>query len=58
MLFKALISLTLLAGLSSAQTPDGFDPKVTAHLDVIFGTKAVSTPGASLTKAGGFPDVD
>jgi hypothetical protein len=52
MLLKTLVSVAVLAGLSAAQTPDGFDPKVTAHLDVIYGTKAVSPAGATLTKAG------
>ncbi|KAK6840609.1 hypothetical protein PG990_007459 [Apiospora arundinis] len=44
-----LYTLFVLAGLSAAQTPDGFVPQVTPHLDVIFGTKEV-TPGLSLTK--------
>lgn len=53
MLFKTLLPLAVLAGLSSAETPTGFEPKVDAHLDLIFGTKTVSPPGMSLTKAGG-----
>ena len=52
MQIKALASAVLLAGLTSAQTPEGFVPKVSAHLDVLFGTNAVSPPGESLTKAG------
>ncbi|KAK8018666.1 phosphatidylethanolamine-binding protein [Apiospora marii] len=45
-----IYNLLVLAGLSVAQTPDGFNPQVTPHLDVIFGTKEV-TPGLSLTKS-------
>jgi phosphatidylethanolamine-binding protein len=52
MQFKNLAHVALLAGLASAQTPAGFVPKVEAKLDVIFGTKAVATPGTALTKAG------
>lgn len=48
----ALISTLFLAGPVSAQTPPGFTPEVTAKLDIIFGTKAVESPGASLTRAG------
>lgn len=48
-----LYTLFVLAGLSAAQTPDGFVPQVTPHLDVIFGTKEV-TPGLSLTKTGAY----
>jgi len=55
MKLPGVYTLLVLAGLSAAQTPDGFTPSVTPHLDVIFGTKEV-TPGLSLTKSGGcFP---
>ncbi|KIH91005.1 hypothetical protein SPBR_02021 [Sporothrix brasiliensis 5110] len=37
-------------GLVSAQTPDGFTPSVATHLDVTFGSKAVSPSGTSLAK--------
>ncbi|CAK7206148.1 hypothetical protein SEUCBS139899_008933 [Sporothrix eucalyptigena] len=39
-----------LAGLVVAQTPDGFTPSVATHLDVVFGSKAVSPSGTSLAK--------
>jgi hypothetical protein len=52
MLFSKIGSLVFLAGVTAAQTPPGFTPEVSAHLDVMFGTKAVTTPGMSLTKAG------
>ncbi|KAK8085291.1 hypothetical protein PG997_006562 [Apiospora hydei] len=50
MKFSGIYALVVLAGLSTAQTPDGFEPQVTPHLDVIFGSKEV-TPGLSLTKS-------
>ncbi|KAK7992849.1 phosphatidylethanolamine-binding protein [Apiospora saccharicola] len=50
MKLPGVYTLLVLAGLSAAQTPDGFTPSVTPHLDVIFGTKEV-TPGLSLTKS-------
>ncbi|KAI1858978.1 uncharacterized protein JN550_012240 [Neoarthrinium moseri] len=40
-----------LAGGSVAQTPAGFTPSVSAHLDVIFGTKVVNPPGTPLSKS-------
>ncbi|KAK8069109.1 hypothetical protein PG994_005725 [Apiospora phragmitis] len=49
MKLSGIYTLLVLAGLSAAQTPDGFAPQVTPHLDVIFGTKEV-TPGLALTK--------
>lgn len=52
MKLKTLSALVAAAGLSSAQTPLGFTPDVTAHLDVIYGTTAVSTPGMSMTETG------
>ena len=52
MLLPAISAALLLAGLSTAQTPEGFTPEVKDNLDVIFGTKAVTTPGTSLAKAG------
>jgi phosphatidylethanolamine-binding protein len=53
MQLKTLVPL-VLAGLTSAQTPAGFVPKVDAHLNLIFGTKVVSPPGTALTRAGEF----
>lgn len=35
-----------------AQTPPGFAPSVETKLEVIFGSKAVTTPGESFTKTG------
>jgi hypothetical protein len=53
MLFSITISSTLLlAGAVSAQTPVGFTPEVDDKLEIVFGTKTVETPGASLAKAG------
>jgi phosphatidylethanolamine-binding protein len=46
------LALLLLACISAAQTPAGFTPEVTAHLEVIFGTKVVDPPGTALTKSG------
>ncbi|CAK7212180.1 hypothetical protein SCUCBS95973_001354 [Sporothrix curviconia] len=46
-----IASLAALTGLVAAQTPDGFAPSASAHLDVTFGSKAVSPAGASLTKS-------
>ncbi len=45
-------SALLLVGVVSAQTPAGFVPEVKDKLEIIFGSKAVDTPGASLAKAG------
>jgi hypothetical protein len=42
--------LSLLLALASAQTPPGFTPNVTAHLDVIFPSAAI-TPELSMIKA-------
>lgn len=52
MLHSIAALLLLLLGLAHSETPPGFTPEAAAHLDVIFGTKAVSPPGMSLTKAG------
>ncbi|CZR65526.1 uncharacterized protein PAC_15426 [Phialocephala subalpina] len=49
MLFAALSTL-LVAGVTLAQTPSGFSPNVTAHLDVIFGSTAI-TPGLQMQKS-------
>ncbi|KAI0403992.1 phosphatidylethanolamine-binding protein [Xylaria palmicola] len=46
-----IVSALLLAGVSSAQTPPGFTPAVTAKLEVTFGSKNVATGGQALTKA-------
>ncbi|KAK7943709.1 uncharacterized protein PG986_012822 [Apiospora aurea] len=56
MKFSGIYALAVLAGLSAAQTPDGFEPQVTPHLDVIFGSKEV-TPGMSLTKSARAPTI-
>ena len=52
MLLQSLLSGALFAGLAVAQTPPGFAPEVKDRLDLIFGTKVVTVPGTSLTKAG------
>lgn len=52
MRFELSSVLLTIAALASAQTPDGFNPSVSAHLDVVFGSKSVSPPGLTLTKAG------
>ncbi|OCL02967.1 PEBP-like protein [Glonium stellatum] len=41
----------LFTAITRAQTPVGFSPNVTAHLDVIFSSVAVTPPGMNLTKA-------
>ncbi|KAI1080790.1 PEBP-like protein [Whalleya microplaca] len=46
-----VFSALLLTGISSAQTPAGFEPAVEQKLEITFGTKAVSEPGLALTKA-------
>ncbi|KAK1760382.1 phosphatidylethanolamine-binding protein [Echria macrotheca] len=51
MLISSLTWGAVLAGLASAQTPPGFSPAVTERLDLVFGTKVVTVPGTSLTKA-------
>ncbi|KAH6626532.1 phosphatidylethanolamine-binding protein [Chaetomium sp. MPI-SDFR-AT-0129] len=40
----------LVAGIALAQTPAGFVPEVADKLEIVFGTKTVETPGASLEK--------
>ncbi|KAK7740841.1 hypothetical protein SLS62_010985 [Diatrype stigma] len=47
-----ILSTVGLAAVSLGQTPPGFTPSVETKLEVIFGTKAVSTPGDSFTIAG------
>ncbi|KAI1495470.1 PEBP-like protein [Biscogniauxia marginata] len=44
-------SLLWLAGISAAQTPEGFTPAVEEKLEVTFGTKPIDTAGTLLTKA-------
>ncbi|OIW22495.1 PEBP-like protein [Coniochaeta ligniaria NRRL 30616] len=51
MLKSIVASVLVFVGLAHSETPPGFTPEAVAHLDVIFGTKAVSPPGTSLTKA-------
>lgn len=46
-----IVSALILAGVSYAQTPEGFAPAVTDKLEVTFGTKNVATGGQALTKA-------
>ncbi|KAH8597015.1 phosphatidylethanolamine-binding protein [Bisporella sp. PMI_857] len=41
----------LLAGVAVAQTPPGYSPNVTSHLDIKFGSNTVDPPGERLTKA-------
>jgi hypothetical protein len=50
MLFSAALSL-LFAGVALAQTPPGYKPNATEHLEVRFGSKIV-TPGMALKKEG------
>jgi len=45
------VSSLLLAGLVAAQTPSGFTPEVKGRLDLIVGSKVITVPGTSLTKA-------
>lgn len=45
------VSSLLLASLAAAQTPPGFAPAVKDRLDLIVGTKVITVPGTSLTKA-------
>lgn len=45
-------AVLLFVGLAYSETPPGFTPEAAVHLDVIFGSKAVSPPGTSLTKSG------
>ncbi len=52
MKWPLLACTAAFAGLAAAQTPDGFVPSAAAHLDVAFGSKAVTPAGTSLTKEG------
>jgi len=52
MRLSIISGLLALATTSLAQTPEGFTPAVTNHLDVVFGSKSVTPAGTSLTKAG------
>lgn len=45
------LSILALSGAVIAQTPPGFAPNVTNHLEVKFGAKVV-TPGLLVTKTG------
>jgi hypothetical protein len=51
MLLFGLLSLVL--ALAAAQTPPGFTPNVTAHLDVIYPSAEI-TPGISMSKASSY----
>ena len=51
-----IISTASLAAVSLAQTPPGFTPSVETKLEVIFGSKAVATPGDAFTKTGKIPE--
>ncbi|KAK4167964.1 phosphatidylethanolamine-binding protein [Cladorrhinum sp. PSN259] len=42
---------SLSSSLVSAETPPGFTPEAKPRLEVTFGSKPVTTPGASFTKA-------
>ncbi|KAI1098276.1 PEBP-like protein [Jackrogersella minutella] len=46
---SSIISVLALAGVSAAQTPEGFTPVVEQKLEVTFGTKSV-TPGLAFAK--------
>lgn len=56
MLPQISISTLVLAALATAQsqlsTPPGFKPEVKDRLDLIVGSKVITVPGTSLTKAG------
>ncbi len=52
MRLSVISSAVALATLAVAETPEGFTPSVSAHLDVYFGSQAVTPPGKSLSKAG------
>ncbi|KAK4464766.1 phosphatidylethanolamine-binding protein [Cladorrhinum samala] len=43
--------LLALPGLVYSQTPPGFTPSTTSRLEVTYGTKSITTPGTSFTKA-------
>ncbi|KAI1390607.1 PEBP-like protein [Hypoxylon trugodes] len=47
---SSILSALAFAGISAAQTPEGFTPAVTQKLEVTFGTKSV-TPGLALSKS-------
>jgi len=47
--------LLALPGLVYSQTPPGFTPSTTSRLEVTYGTKSITTPGTSFTKAGQLP---
>jgi hypothetical protein len=49
---NTITSVLLLAGVASAPTPAGFVPEVKSRLKIIFRSKTVDAPGASLAKAG------
>lgn len=44
--------LLALPALVYSQTPPGFTPSTTSRLEVTYGTKSITTPGTSFTKAG------
>ncbi len=50
-LSTTVLLLASLVSAQTAQTPPGFAPAVNAKLEIIFGSKAVATPGQALTKA-------
>ncbi|KAF2737871.1 PEBP-like protein, partial [Polyplosphaeria fusca] len=50
MLFTTIASLLLAAGTAVAQTPSGFTPAVTSHLDVYYGSTYI-TPGLMMKKS-------
>lgn len=47
---------SLLVAFAAAQTPPGFTPNVTAHLDVIYPSAAI-TPGLSMSKTSWYINV-
>lgn len=51
MLSLLSVSSLLLASLVTAQTPPGFTPEVRARLDLVIGSRVITVPGTSLTKA-------
>ena len=54
MFFASALVAVALAGVSRAQTPDGFTPVVNTKLDVMFNSTAVTEPGQQLSKASAY----
>ena len=46
-----MLFLVVLVGVSQVQTPAGFTPSVTTHLDAVINSTVVSPTGMTLAKA-------